>query len=82
MATPAKMKAWVYSQHGKPEDILKFESEVDVPDVKDDQVLIKVVAAALNPIDALRMLGVINTDSPLPVNPYPTSFNFRYFFFI
>lgn len=74
MATPAniptKMKAWVYSQYGKPEDVLKFESEVDVPDVKDDQVLIKVVAAALNPVDSLRMLGFFkDTDCPLPIVP-------------
>ncbi|KAL6502347.1 hypothetical protein OROHE_024625 [Orobanche hederae] len=67
---PSKMKAWVYSQHGKAEDVLKFESEVDVPDVKDDQVLIKVAAAALNPIDNIRMLGFFKaTDSELPIIP-------------
>ncbi|XP_027073907.1 2-methylene-furan-3-one reductase-like [Coffea arabica] len=64
---PSKMKAWVYGQHGKPEDVLKLESEVDVPDVNDDQVLIKVLAASLNPIDFKRMGGSFKaTDSPLP----------------
>ncbi|CDP11580.1 unnamed protein product [Coffea canephora] len=64
---PSKMKAWVYGQHGKPEDVLKLEFEVDVPDVNDDQVLIKVLAASLNPIDFKRMGGSFKaTDSPLP----------------
>ncbi|KAL3526050.1 hypothetical protein ACH5RR_014422 [Cinchona calisaya] len=67
---PSKMKAWVYSQYGKPEDVLKLETDVAVPDVKDDQVLIKVVAAALNPIDPKRMSGLFKaTDSPLPAVP-------------
>ncbi|KAL6557168.1 hypothetical protein OROMI_017518 [Orobanche minor] len=67
---PAKMNAWIYSQHGKAEDVLKFESEVDVPDIKNDQVLIKVAAAALNPIDNIRMLGFFKaTDSELPIVP-------------
>ncbi|XP_027180138.1 2-methylene-furan-3-one reductase-like [Coffea eugenioides] len=61
------MKAWVYGQHGKPEDVLELESEVDVPDVNDNQVLIKVLAASLNPIDFKRMGGSFKaTDSPLP----------------
>ncbi|XP_027077103.1 2-methylene-furan-3-one reductase-like [Coffea arabica] len=59
------MKAWVYGQYGKPEDVLKLKSEVDVPDVNDDQVLIKVVAASLNPIDFKHMHGYFKAiDSP------------------
>lgn len=75
---PSKVKAWVYGQYGKPEDVLKLESDVAVPDVNDDQVLIKVVAAALNPVDTKRMAGLFKaTDSPLPVKPL-----FQYFFVI
>ncbi|CAI9111049.1 OLC1v1011183C1 [Oldenlandia corymbosa var. corymbosa] len=67
---PSKMKAWSYNQYGKAEDVLKFESEVDVPDIKDDQVLIHVQAASLNPIDTIRMHGFFkDTDSPLPIVP-------------
>ncbi|KAM7268833.1 hypothetical protein ACFE04_010999 [Oxalis oulophora] len=72
MATPAsdiplKMKAWVYSTYGKSADVLQLEENVDVPEVKDDQVLLKVVAASLNPADFKRMLGYFQYDEfPLP----------------
>lgn len=63
------MKAWVYGEYGGV-DVLKFESNVVVPEVKDDQVLVKVAAAALNPVDFKRRLGKFNaTDSPLPTVP-------------
>lgn len=64
---PTEMKAWVYEEYGGV-DVLKVDSNVKVPQVKDDQVLIKVVAAAINPVDAKRRLGKFKaSDSPLPV---------------
>ncbi|KAI8537141.1 hypothetical protein RHMOL_Rhmol09G0002600 [Rhododendron molle] len=66
------MKAWMYYEYGSFTDVLKFDEArtTSVPQVKDDQVLIKVVAAALNPIDAKRMTGFFKpTDSPLPTIP-------------
>ncbi|KAL1318166.1 hypothetical protein AAHE18_15G186600 [Arachis hypogaea] len=67
---PSHMKAWTYSEYGNIEDILKFDPNVPVPELKDDQVLIKVVAAALNPVDYKRALGNFkNSDSPLPTSP-------------
>ncbi|KAK4488831.1 hypothetical protein RD792_004621 [Penstemon davidsonii] len=61
------MKAWTYSEYGGIE-VSKLESDFEAPQVKEDQVLIKVVAAALNPIDYMRRLGNFKaTDSPLPV---------------
>ena len=47
---------------------LKLKSDVLMPEVNHDQVLIKVVAAALNPVDFKRMFGFLKyTDSLPPV---------------
>ncbi|XVF84976.1 hypothetical protein PTKIN_Ptkin17bG0081900 [Pterospermum kingtungense] len=68
-AVPSEMKAWVYGEYGGV-DVLKFDEKVAVPQIKEDQVLIKVVAAALNPVDAKRRQGKFKaTDSPLPTVP-------------
>ncbi|XP_021723523.1 LOW QUALITY PROTEIN: 2-methylene-furan-3-one reductase-like [Chenopodium quinoa] len=69
-AVPSTMKAWVYEEYGSPTNVLKLKSDVPVPDIKDDQVLIKVEAASLNPIDYKRMLGFLKaTDSSPPTIP-------------
>ncbi|OEL22545.1 2-methylene-furan-3-one reductase [Dichanthelium oligosanthes] len=63
------MKAWVYDAYGDA-SVLKLDEAVAVPPVADDQVLVKVVAAALNPVDAKRRAGKFQaTDSPLPTVP-------------
>ena len=65
---PSHNKAWVYSEYGIAVDVLKFDSNVAVPQPKEDQVLIKVVASSLNPVDSKRMQGYFkDIDSPLPV---------------
>ncbi|KAI6700679.1 hypothetical protein NL676_015003 [Syzygium grande] len=58
------------TEHGNPVDVLKLDSDLRVPEIKEDQVLVKVVAAALNPVDAKRALGFFkDTDSSLPIVP-------------
>ncbi|MED6186416.1 hypothetical protein PIB30_066509 [Stylosanthes scabra] len=67
---PTHMKAWTYSEYGKSSQVLKLEVSLPVPEVKDDQVLIKVAAVSLNPIDYKRMAAAFKgTDSPLPTIP-------------
>ncbi|XP_060958155.1 2-methylene-furan-3-one reductase-like [Cannabis sativa] len=64
---PSVNKGWVYSEYGKSCHVLKLDSNVGVPEVREDQVLIKVVAASINPVDYQRMLGFFKTiDSPPP----------------
>jgi NADPH:quinone reductase-like Zn-dependent oxidoreductase len=45
-----KMRAWTYERYGKPDEVLDLR-EVDVPTVGDDQVLVRVKAASVNPLD-------------------------------
>jgi hypothetical protein len=80
---PSHNKAWVYSEYGIAADVLKFDSNVAVPQPKEDQVLIKVVASSLNPVDSKRMRGFFkDIDSPLPVRYSSSSFFFFFFFFL
>jgi NADPH:quinone reductase-like Zn-dependent oxidoreductase len=57
-AQPAKttMKAIVVHEYGGPE-VLKYE-EVPRPEPKDDQILIRVIAAGVNPVDAMIRSGM------------------------
>ncbi|XVE83956.1 hypothetical protein DITRI_Ditri16bG0130400 [Diplodiscus trichospermus] len=67
---PSKMKAWFYGEYGKSSDVLKLDPDFAVPQLNDDQVLVKVLAAGINPVDFKRMLGMAKaTDSPLPIIP-------------
>eukprot|EP00252_Welwitschia_mirabilis_P013949 TRINITY_DN308_c0_g1_i1.p1 TRINITY_DN308_c0_g1~~TRINITY_DN308_c0_g1_i1.p1 ORF type:complete len:372 (+),score=102.10 TRINITY_DN308_c0_g1_i1:183-1298(+) len=67
---PKAQKAWVYDKYGAPGDVLRLQEQVAVPEVADDKVLIKVSAAALNPVDYKRLQGKFKaTDSPLPTVP-------------
>jgi NADPH:quinone reductase-like Zn-dependent oxidoreductase len=49
------MKAIVYTKYGSP-DVLQL-TEVDKPELNDDQVLVKVQAASINPLDWHYMRG-------------------------
>nr|XP_043632969.1 2-methylene-furan-3-one reductase-like [Erigeron canadensis] len=61
------MKAWRYDEYGGV-DVMKLATDEPIPEINDDQVLVKVVAAALNPVDFKRRLGYFkDTDSPFPI---------------
>ncbi|XP_074560453.1 2-methylene-furan-3-one reductase-like isoform X1 [Curcuma longa] len=63
------MKAWIYDDYG-PASVLRVDDGVLVPEVEDQQVLVKVVAAALNPVDFKRRQGMFkSSDSALPTVP-------------
>ncbi|XP_020106159.1 2-methylene-furan-3-one reductase-like [Ananas comosus] len=66
---PEQMRAWIYDEYGDA-GVLRLEDGVAVPEVGDDQVLVRVSAAALNPVDFKRRQGKFKaTDSPLPTVP-------------
>jgi NADPH:quinone reductase-like Zn-dependent oxidoreductase len=50
------VKAIVYRAYGSPADVLALE-DIEVPEVGEDGVLVRVVAAALNPLDWRLMMG-------------------------
>ncbi|XP_020205736.1 2-methylene-furan-3-one reductase [Cajanus cajan] len=69
-SVPSHIKAWVYSEYRNIEEVLKFDQNVPTPHIKEAQVLMKVVAAAINPVDYKRALGHFkDIDSPLPTAP-------------
>jgi NADPH:quinone reductase-like Zn-dependent oxidoreductase len=56
-ATTAMMKAVVVHEYGGPE-VLKLE-DVPRPEPKDDEILVRVIAAAVNPVDAYVRQGML-----------------------
>lgn len=62
------MKAWRVHELGKPAHVLRFE-DIEVPSPGQDQVLVKVRAAALNFPDLLMIAGRYQVRPPLPFIP-------------
>src|SRR6266513_5650242 len=58
-ATPT-MKAIVIREYGAPE-VLKYE-DVPRPEPKEDQILIRVIAAGVNPVDGMIRSGMFAKD--------------------
>lgn len=61
------MKAVLFDKIGLPSDVLYFE-DVDQPEIKEDQVLIKMVASSINPGDFLFIQNLY-PDPKKPVLP-------------
>jgi len=55
-----------YTQHGTPKSVLKLETEELPSKLADDQVLVKMVAAPINPADINMIEGVYGKKANLP----------------
>jgi NADPH:quinone reductase len=62
------VKAWQVSRHGEPEDVLEL-AEVPRPEAGPGQLLVRVLAAAVNFPDALLCRGTYQVRPPLPFTP-------------
>lgn len=71
------MKAWTYSEYGGIE-VLHLDPDVPVPEPNDDEVLVKVAAVGLNPIDFKRRLGFFEANCV----PFPVSAIVSYYIFL
>jgi NADPH:quinone reductase-like Zn-dependent oxidoreductase len=60
---PATMKAVVAHEYGGPA-VLKYE-DVPRPEPKDDQILVRVIAAGVNPVDGMILSGMFAKDKKL-----------------
>ena len=59
------MKAIVIHEYGGPE-VLKYE-EIPQPEPKDDQLLIRIIAAGVNPVDGMIRSGMFNGNRAFPI---------------
>uniref|UniRef100_A0A9I9DP57 Enoyl reductase (ER) domain-containing protein n=1 Tax=Cucumis melo TaxID=3656 RepID=A0A9I9DP57_CUCME len=66
VSIPTHMKAWVYHDFGNTPDVLKLDFNYPVPQINENQLLIKVVAASLNPIDYKRIHGALKAFNYFP----------------
>ncbi|KAH0834228.1 chaperonin 10-like protein [Lanmaoa asiatica] len=67
-AIPTTQKAWMVVKQGKPRDALAFKTDVPVPKPKPGEVLVRVRAAALNPV-GWKLMGAL--PNVLSKRPYP-----------
>ena len=63
LAHSETMKAIVAHEYGGPE-VLKYE-DAQRPEPKDDQILVRVIAAGVNPVDGMIVSGMFSKDKKL-----------------
>jgi len=51
-------KSLKYTQHGEPQEVLQLVED-KLPDPKDNQVLVKILAAPINPADINTIQGML-----------------------
>ena len=69
LAQSAMMKAIVAHEYGGPE-VLKYE-DAPRPEPKDDQILVRVIAAGVNPVDGMIVSGMFSKDKKLAAPMIP-----------
>lgn len=69
LAQSAMMKAIVAHEYGGPE-VLKYE-DAQRPELKDDQLLVRVIAAGVNPVDGMIVSGMFSKDKKLAAPMIP-----------
>ena len=75
---PAEVKAWYFEQFGDPAETFKFGTVV-LPEIDAGDVLVKVKAAGLNPVDKMIYRGQMYPDKvkfPVSLIPSMILFNF------
>ena len=56
----------VYHEHGQPADVIKLEEFEEPTKLEDGKVLVKMIAAPVNPADINTIQGVYGITPPLP----------------
>ena len=75
---PAEVKAWYYEQFGDPAETFKFGTVV-LPEIDAGDVLVKVKAVGLNPVDKMFYRGKMYPDTvKFPVSQIPSLIIFNY----
>src|SRR5215510_9533539 len=64
-AESSTMKAVVIHEYGGPE-VLKYE-DIPRPEPKDDQLLVRVIAAGVNPVDGMIRSGMFKGNRVFPI---------------
>lgn len=68
MGMSRSTKAIVYRAHGKPAEVLRLE-EQELPGLGDDEALVRLEAAPINPADLNQIEGKYPIRAPLPATP-------------
>eukprot|EP01103_Thecamoeba_quadrilineata_P019743 TRINITY_DN813_c0_g1_i4.p1 TRINITY_DN813_c0_g1~~TRINITY_DN813_c0_g1_i4.p1 ORF type:complete len:158 (+),score=21.64 TRINITY_DN813_c0_g1_i4:14-487(+) len=73
------MKAAIFERQGPnetPAGAIRIHDNIPVPVPKDDEVLVKIYAAALNPVDYKILLGYLSILSHFQPKPFIPGFDF------
>merc|ERR1719431_1013467 len=68
VASPVSMKAIRVQRFGGPE-VLQVDSQVPIPEVGDDQVMVRVIFAGINPVETYIREGQYSRLPDLPYCP-------------